>query len=64
MTVLLLVRLAVAVLVILMCSWAMAIAWAAGTRGDAEGLVKGPTCTLEMPIEGKLDFDWGTVAAG
>ena len=56
MTVLLLLRLAVAVLAILMCSWAMAIAWAAGTRGDADGLAEGPTFTLATPVQGMPEF--------
>jgi len=64
MTVLLLVRLAVAVLAILMCSWAMAIAWAAGTRGDADGLAKGPTFTLETPVQSMPEFEPGKRKAG
>jgi hypothetical protein len=64
MTVLLLVRLAVAVLVILMCSWAMAIAWAAGTRGDADGLLKGPMFTLETPVQSVPEFDPETRKTG
>ena len=64
MTVLLLVRLAAAVLVILMCSWAMAIAWAAGTRGDGDGLVKGPMFTPETPVQRMPELALETSKAG
>ena len=55
-TVLLLVRLAVAVLVILMCSWAMAIAWAAGTQRDADGLGDDPIFSSEVPVQWLPEF--------
>ena len=64
MTILLLVRLGAAVIAILMCSWAMAIAWAAGTQGDADGLVTGATSPIEMPIKCMIHFDRGTGAEG
>ena len=63
-TVLLLVRLAVAVIVILMCSWAMAIAWAAESKEDGVDFVAGPMITLEMSVQGVLDCSVGAGAAG
>ena len=57
MTVVVLIRLALAVLVILMCSWAMAIAWAAGTQADEAGLVKGPTFIREVPTGRMLNVE-------
>ncbi len=63
MTILLLVRLGAAVIAILMCSWAMAIAWAAGTQGDADGLVTAPTSCIEMPVECVI-LTWGREQPG
>jgi hypothetical protein len=64
MTVLLLIRLAVAVLVILMCSWAMAVAWAAGGQGTAVRSVQSPTIVPEMSIGRMPDVALGTGAEG
>ena len=63
MTVVVLIRLALAVLVILMCSWAMAIAWAAGTQADEAELVKGPAFIHEVSTERMLNVELRTGVA-
>ena len=63
MTVVVLIRLALAVLVILMCSWAMAIAWAAGIQADEGGLVKGATFIHEVPVGEMLNVELRTGVA-